>query len=365
MPERLADTVEIAATPERLRRPDLVCAVGIVSHGKWYDGEDNVDVPDNVRNDKIRGDLILANLPLYAQRGYRVLLVEGGSSPEFRRKLDEIAKDSNGLITIVDEELDDNRKPKGYGAARRQVIKEAMQLKTGNNEPMETLIQIEPEKPLLDEDENGMDTIEALALAIQNGADFAISNRGIVTKSDYPIDGAPERPDENLCGLSPDHARSEAAFSRTVNRYLRNIGVISPDIPDIDWMGNRAIKNDPEVLACFLREYRRNGFTPHLTDIEEIPLGDELYNGNPDKYASMLFLSMVEFFVKSKEKDWKFTSVNVPAKYKQWEHQTEFEKRDKDSIRKRRDQRTQIITEMIWGTQLILGTKAQNPFVRN
>jgi hypothetical protein len=170
MSERIADTVEVAKTPERLKRPDLVCAVGIVSHGKWYEGEDKIDVPDNVRNDKIRGDLILANLPLYAQKGYRVLLVEGGSSPEFRRELDKIAAESNGLITIVDEEKDKDGKPKGYGVARQQGLLAAMDLRTEAGGKMETFMQIEPEKNLVQEDHNGIDTITALALAIQNGA---------------------------------------------------------------------------------------------------------------------------------------------------------------------------------------------------
>jgi hypothetical protein len=117
-----------------------------------------------------------------------------------------------------------------------------------------------------------------------------------------------------------------------------------------------------------LRTYTRDGFFPILRDIETLSEALKLRGvkypekATPHKYSSFLFLSQIEILSRRKEMGWKVVSVDTPSTHRQT--QSLFEDLDPASIQKRETQRTQILTEIFWGTQIIRGSKIKNPFSR-
>jgi hypothetical protein len=131
-----------------------------------------------------------------------------------------------------------------------------------------------------------------------------------------------------------------------------------PDgVHEIDFMGNRAWRNDPEINELFLYQLKKKeGTTIKQRTVGHSTNGNhsDVYNGRPDFYSSTLFAPMVEFFAQAKEKGWKFMSIPVPGGYQHPIHQSEVENRDPNFVAKRDNQREQIYTEVVEEVRRVL-----------
>nr|MBI5455633.1 glycosyltransferase [Candidatus Levybacteria bacterium] len=281
-------------TPELVQNPELeavkssVVVASSTFYKNWYPGE----LKSLTDIDKLRGDLAIEALGKTATNGYRVIDVDGGSSPDFLQALN-----STGAEVI-------NQQEPGYSASRRQ----------GNALAAEknpkAIFSVEPEKPSL------MDSIPALAEPILEGnADIVFASRNQAAFDTYP----------------PVQAEFEQKSNKLANDILREHGLLPQDSPDLDWwMGARMIRNDPEVLGLFQEKYDFRKFNSAIDNTINLEL-----------WPNSLYIPVIAALAKG------LKVVSVPVNYVHPEIQTKSETGVQAFGRKREIQFKGIIIAMI------------------
>lgn len=317
---------------KEILNPEGVYLVGLASQPDWYEGEVDESKPEKMSG-KIRGDLIIENLKKANEAGYSVVLIFGPKdNAQFINALKAVESSGKNKIVIQEQKEDT------YSGAARDAIREAI-----SNSNCNYVVRLELEKPMIEH-------VPAMVYPLINeNAHIVITNRGVETE--YPLSDVPERPEENLAGLSPYHGRSEAKFSRETNEKLKKLDWMPIDFPKMDWMGNMAWKNDAMVNSLFLARFVEN------------PKNEIKYIVNPDKYSSSLFFPLITLFwenkvVREKYNLEKLKLVVVPIKYEHDKKTSELESKLKSFKEIRDTQREKITKEVDEFIRLLQGQES-------
>lgn len=171
--------------------------------------------------DGIRGDLALELLNKAISLGVRIVVSDGGSSPKFISALEEF---KNKGLTVVCSDVPER------GPQRRKAFETATLLPDGR-----VIVYTQPEKVSL------IDRLVEISKPILEGnADIVIPKRN------------PELFEQSY----PDYMRkSELKVNATYNWLMRKAGLMTKD-ESFDWFfGPIVFKNDPEIVAFFLKGY--------------------------------------------------------------------------------------------------------------
>lgn len=210
--------------------PSSIVIVTTTLYPKWYKGE----VLDRNHVGKIRGDLALEMIKETVKKGYRLIIVDGGSSEEFRLQ-----------VKKLNIRLQPQSEP-GKSAARRQAIKEASRL--GG---VKVICWVEPEKASI----IGDFLVGSVLPILHNEADLVILSRK----------------DESFATYPDFQTHLERKANRLFNNILREKGLLSVKGDDLDvWFGPKFFKNKKELVCLFLEKYKNkrqkvdNDFDPEL-----------------------------------------------------------------------------------------------------
>jgi len=284
---------EQGVNPEtKLDRRKLAVAT-ITFFPGWYPGE---VTEERDLTSKTRGDIGLQTLKEAKEKGYQVLVVDGGSSNEFKNELTRLG------ITVQDQE------EKGYSAGRQQSYREASKL-----EGVKAILSTEAEKFSVIHD---CISDEAIKLILEGKYDAVLLKRTKDSFATYP----------------PEQAEYEQRANELFNSILRARNLLPENEENLDaWFGPRLIKNDPAVLDLFLQNY-----TFLKTEEKKI---DEITD--PSVWANALFLPIVNAL----KNGLKVGSFTVP--YQHPSDQTSMEKGDPAFDRKRDIQYKSILRSII------------------
>lgn len=288
-----------AASPENRRNessevlfnPKSIAIVTGTLYSTWYEGETR----HPLSADKVRGDLAFSTFTLAKNKGYNLVVIDGGSSDAFKKALEK--KDIPFTMQI---------QAGGIGSSRRQGIEQSE-----NTEGVKIICPTEPEKVSI-----VSDCIQIASLPIlKNEADIVVLSRNNQSFSTYP----------------QYQARQEQKANVLYNKILRSRGLLREEDPDLDfWFGARFFANRPDVTELFKEVFQFN-------------------KGNTtiDKLINLEMYSNVQFFpiVTALHKGLRVKSVEVP--YKHPRAQTAFEEGNPSFDRKRDIQRRTITTELI------------------
>lgn len=180
---------------------------------------------DLADTDGIRGDLALELFDKAINSGIRIVVCDGGSSPEF----------ISALQRFVDRELSIvGSNTLGRGPQRRSAFKAACLLPG-----VRVIFYTQPEKVSL------VDRLSKISKPIiEGGADIVIPKRN-----------------QRLFEQSyPDYMReSEIRVNHTYDWLMKKADLMTQE-QSFDWFfGAVAFKNDPEIVALFLKEYAIEG----------------------------------------------------------------------------------------------------------
>ncbi len=277
--------------PETVQKSPEIAVVTATFYPQWHD----TNTESEATSDKLRGDLALQSVDAAINQGFRVAIVDGGSSQEFVDTL---------KLRGVDFEA--QKEQGGQGPARRQALEMATRA-----EGVQVICQTEPEKVSM-----VADCLQIAAQPILNGeADIVVPKRGPESFATYP----------------EYQALQEQKSNALYNRILRSRGLLKEEEPDIDfWVGVRIFTNKPEVLQVFTE---KEEFEPIDTELDK--------KIRIDMYSNPLFYPVV----KALYNGLRVKSVDVP--YVHPAAQTELESGNKEFDRKRDTQRRTILTELI------------------
>lgn len=266
--------------------------------------------PKGKNADSIRGKEALRNARRMLEKGYRLVLIEGGSSDAFREALE-------GLKEKGDIRVEDEKEKGGISPARQQGYAIASELSD-----CQYIVTSEIEKRL---------DIKKLVKPLRNGeAQLAIPDRGSLR--DYP-------------SMQRSYEIWGASF---LNRIAHVAGFIDKDTWGFDWHnGTRAFVNDPKILDFFTRQY-------DLTEpLKNYQVTDDKKKLNLqiwfDAVYAPVFLMLAEGY----------SVVSVPIRYRHPRAQTRIETGDIKMNEKRRYQIQAIVIPSVELVRLILSQKQQ------
>ncbi len=183
----------------------------------WYPG-DATQTGD--LTSKVRGDIGLQILKEAKEKGYQVVVVDGGSSDAFKAELASI-----GITPQLQLE-------KGYSAARQQSYREA-----SNLDGVRVILSTEAEKLSAIHD---CLTDKVIQPVLKGETDIIIFKRDGEAFSTYP----------------KDQAEYEQKANKLWNDIMRKHNLLPPSAEDLDvWFGPRLIRNDPHIISLFLNKY--------------------------------------------------------------------------------------------------------------
>lgn len=215
--------------------------------------------------DGIRGDLALKSLKRALRLGVRIVASDGGSSPDFLSALEAF---QDGLVIVHSE--DPNRGPQ-----RRNAFGKAIALPNAL-----AIVYTQGEKNLADF------LVKITKPIIEGNADIVIPKRN------------PE-----LFKLSyPGYMRkSELEVNATYDWLMQKAGLMKKD-ESFDWFfGPVVFRNDPEIVALFLKRYA-------LEDVIRSRAGA---NPDPDMHSDGHYFPVIEALFKKM----RVVSVEVPFVY--------------------------------------------------
>lgn len=275
---------EKISSPEREIDPKSIALVTTTFYPKWSP-EGDVSV------DKVRGNLNILMLNEAKRKGYRVVVVDGGSSSGFVDRLKE-----EGIAPIPETEH-------SMSGSRRQAFNEGSAL-----EGVKVIAWAEPEKVSIARD----CLPEAVRPILDGRADIVIPKRGEESLRTYPA----------------YQVEYEQKANKLFNGILRKHGLLPEDVEDLDvWFGPRFFKNDPELISLFTDKYE---FDKRKLELDEIV--------DPDLWANAIFIPIIAAL----KNGYRVESVTVP--YRHPPEQTALEKDDEKFRRKRDIQLKNIIT---------------------
>jgi hypothetical protein len=242
----------------------------------------------NKNADQLRGDLAIETLRQAKEKGYQLMIVDGGSSESFKNHL-------KGLGVDVHNQMEG-----GMSASRRQTFKEAAILPG-----VEVICWIEPEKVSMIENIN-----KAAKPIIEGDADIVIPARTAESFKTYP----------------EQQVISEQKLNRLFSTILRLTGLWPKNSPDMDSsFGPRIFKNDPEILNIFTCQFKLK---------ENSRLAQAV---KPDNYSNAIFFPIMLALER------KLRVVSSPVDYVHPKIQTEYETGNAEYERKRIDQKNDIV----------------------
>lgn len=291
---------ERVVVPERKFEPAIVAIATTTMYPKWYVGELRPGV-DEV--DKIRGDLAIETVTVATQFGYQVVVVDGGSSPDFNEQVETL-----GIKVLGQSRL-------GMSAGRQEAFEEASQLPG-----VEIICWTEPEKFSFVKD----GVAEAVGPILNKEADVVIPKRDEAAFKTYPA----------------YQAEYEQRANRVWNNVLRSSGYLTERENFDVWFGPRVFRNDPELLKLFLRNY---SFKERGLKIDEVV--------KPDLWPNATFIPVVAALAEG----YKVKSVGVTYEHPQ--AQTVIEQ-DSAVFRQKRDRQYKgIVLATIHYIRMLAGGK--------
>ncbi len=265
---------KLPETPPLVERA-LNHSIGIATttfYREWFPGEvDYLTIKDpRIRTDKVRGDLAIQMLTEAHSRGFQLIVVDGGSSPEFQDALRNLG------IPMQQEEKDEQKKTTMSGS-RRQAMREVSKL-----EGVEVIAWTEPEKISFVKD-----ILPEVAKPILVGeADIVIPKRDTESFATYPdYQAAYEQ-------------RANELWNEILRRHPPEHPLLSQGDEDLDmWFGPRLIRKgkDAKILELFMQRhnyYRIPNLSDTDTNEQQQREFDQIYN--PELWPDATFLPVIE-----------------------------------------------------------------------
>lgn len=219
------------------------------------------ELPAQIAMTATRRDLALESLHGAQAAGHQIVIVDGGSSQAFLEAVDALG------ITVS------RQQKKGMGSGRRQALLEASQLRGAKY-----LVWAEPEKVSF------VDFIQRM------GAEMAAKDADI---------GMPTRDPELFERTYPDYqVASERRAAKLINGVLHREGITDPETKFDFFFGPKIMRNDPEVVKLFTREYQVNPDKKERRDalVKTLQSSDQPNKNpvttapvKPDDYSNVLF----------------------------------------------------------------------------
>ena len=231
----------------------------------------------------VRGEIAIGFVHEVVSRGYQIIVIDGGSSDDFRPKIAEFG------VSIQPEQQ------RGMSASRRQSYREA-----SNLPGVQVICWTEPEKVSFVRD----CLPQAAAPILNDSADIVVPKReeaALATYPDYQVD-------------------FEMRSNNLWNAILRARHLLPGDVEGIDiCFGPKLFRNDPDIVELFMRRFKLLNVSRALDKI----LDPELWHG------------AVTFPVITALHEGKRV-VNIEVPYRHPMEQTEVEI-DSDELRRKRD----------------------------
>ncbi|MDO8269289.1 MAG: hypothetical protein Q7T54_01295 [Candidatus Levybacteria bacterium] len=272
-----------------------VAIIGIVYQPKWYKGK----LKSIKHTDKIRGDLILYSVRFAIGVGYKMVLVDGGSSKTFFSELKKIPG-----VTIFQSKIH-KRSP-----GRRKALFAASKIPG-----VRAIVMTEIEKVSFITD----CLAQSIEPILSEEADIVIPKReNSLFQKSYP----------------KYMYESEIEGNLLYNEALRSYGLLSAQHEGFDtFFGARVFANDHVMLKKIFSKYDGHPFngilTSRLFDLEE--------------YSNGQFFPIVKALFQG----YRVKSVTVPFVYPEKQKENEEKGEREQFILKRRYQRLTIIVELM------------------
>lgn len=310
-----------------------IAFVGVTFVPRWSENEDTSNA------DRTRGNQVLENVKNLLSWGYKVVIIDGGSSPAFLTKLDGLCGEDATLRSQLTMHVD----PEGNSLSEAQ--RKGYEV-ASNLSGTKVIMTTQPEKPFTESD------LYNFTRPILHGeADMVIPYRTSHLR-DYP----PEQEYfENMGNLAMSEALQQAGFLEK--------GVVL----DI-YNGTRIIRNDPDLLALLSTQYDEsmldfyhrlpkertkrfvNVFRRLLRKKEHETLRQFL---DPDKWFAALYGPVAAFAVNGKK------IVSVESDYQHPQEQTQQETGNPFFDRKRYQQYMAIVPYFYDYLIYLIGQNAQ------
>lgn len=275
--------------------PAEVALIGIVYESKWYAGK----LKSIKHIEKIRGDLILYSLRYASSVGYKISLVDGGSTKTFQKEIKKIPG-----VSVIFSKIH-KRSPN-----RRKAVFEASKIPG-----VKAIVMTEIEKVSFI-----TDCIEKSVLPVlHNEADIVVPRReDKLFKKSYPLYMYDSESEGNLL----------------YNEGLRSVGLLSTHQEELDvFFGTRVFKNDKKMLKQIFSHYEAHVF--------DSLLANDLFD--LEEYSNGQFFPVV----KALEKKYRVVSVTVPFIYPEKQKENEEKGEREKFIHKRRFQKLTILVELM------------------
>lgn len=231
---------ELRINPEVKINPHAFAIATITFFPGWYPGE--VKQTGDLLS-KVRGDIGLKTLREAKEKGYQVIVVDGGSSNPFKEELIDI-----GILPQAQLE-------KGYSSARQQSYREASKL-----DGVKVILSTEAEKISAIHD---CLTNEIMQPVLRGETDIIVFKRDRESFNTYP----------------KDQAEYEQKANKLWNDIMKKHNLLAPSAEDLDvWFGPRLIRNDSHIVSLFLDKYNFDRKGSKLDQIVD-----------PSIYANSLF----------------------------------------------------------------------------
>ncbi|NOY89496.1 MAG: glycosyltransferase family 2 protein [FCB group bacterium] len=281
--------IEHEASSELEINPKDIAVVTTTFYSNW--SSQRIGKQNQV--DNVRGDLAIQTLSAAQDVGYRMVVIDGGSSRAFIETLQEL-----GIEVKPESE-------RGMSPSRQQGFKEATEL------PVRAIVWTEPEKISLVRD----CLPRAISPILHNEADIVV----------------PSRTDSSFKTYPPYQATYERRANTLWNEILRRRGLLPKTTPDLDvWFGPKIFRNDDALTQLFLRQYKFAGGRSKLHEIVK-----------PELWPNATFLPIIAAL----HQGYRVTSVPVPYAHPAQQTAVEI---DSDKFRRKRQvQLRNIITSTI------------------
>lgn len=280
----LSDTIRIMHFD-----PRSVAIATITHFPKWYKG-----ILKSIKHtDKVRGDLALECANKAAKLGYKMIVVNRGSSKTFTKELSSI----KGIIVI-------RRRGKKRSPGKRMGIRIASKLRG-----VKVIIISEAEKVSI-----VTDCVPQIVEPLINGsADVVVPKREqSLFKSTYPA----------------YMFESEMEGNKIYNEVLMANNLLNPNLENLDmFFGPRAFRNNRKIVSIFMKRYHI--FSSEYFDSEE--------------WSNTLYFPIVLALIKK----FKVKTVTVPFSYPEKQKKNEEASAKDVFIEKRRAQKMGLLIELL------------------
>lgn len=186
----------------------------------WYQGTLKNNSTEQVKIDKIRGDLAIQMLNEAQKKGIQIVLIDAGSSEVF---INEITRIGIKVIRSKNKALSPSRQY-GYKIASK-------------TKGVKVICWLEPEKVSIPRD----CLPQAVLPILRNKADIVIPKRNNTAFATYPS----------------FQAKLEKNANKRWNNILKRHKILSKKAEDLDiWFGPKFFKNDPKLINIFQKRYQ-------------------------------------------------------------------------------------------------------------